>query len=96
MYKLQSIDTKQNQKQTTYESNKLCMIQTGKKKPLEVLKTIKTIYISNKNIVEDKSTISIRWAKLTISFYKKILSFINNLQLLFLWAIISNWKLNDS
>ena len=66
-----------------------------KKKPLEVLKTIKTIYISN-NIVEDKSAISIRWAKLTISFYKKILSFINNLQLLFVWAIISNWKLNDS
>ena len=67
-----------------------------KKKPLEVLKTLKTIYISNKNIVEDKSAISIRWAKLTISFYKKILSFINNLQLLFVWAIISNWKLNDS
>ena len=65
-----------------------------KKKPLEVLKTLKTIYISNKNIVEDKSAISIRWAKLTISFYKKILSF--NLQLLFVWAIISNWKLNDS
>ena len=31
MYKLQSIHTKQKQKQIMHESNKLCMLQTGLK-----------------------------------------------------------------
>ena len=41
---MQSIHPKQNQKQITHESNKLCMLQTGRKKPLEVLKRIKTTF----------------------------------------------------
>ena len=39
----------QNQKQITHESNELCMLQTGKK-PLEVLKTIKTILLTLQEI----------------------------------------------
>ena len=35
MYKLQSIDLKQTQQQITHESNKLRMLQIGRKKPLE-------------------------------------------------------------
>ena len=50
LHKLQSIHPKQNQKQITHESNKSCMLQTGRKKPLEVLTRIKTILstLSNK------------------------------------------------
>ena len=35
--------SKKNQKQITHESSKSCMLQTGRKKPLEKLKRIKTI-----------------------------------------------------
>ena len=44
MQTLQSVHPKQNQKQITHESNKLCMVQTGRKKQLEVLRRIKQFY----------------------------------------------------
>ena len=51
MHTLQSIHPKQNQKQITHESNKLCMLQTGRKKPLEVLKRKENNFI---NAIGDK------------------------------------------
>ena len=73
MYTVQSIHPKQNQKQIMLENNKLCIPQTGKK-PLKVLKRIKTILST--------FAMSIRWGKLTVVFSKNLLSCINYLQLL--------------
>ena len=44
MYKLQSIYPKQNQKQIVHESNKLCMLQIGKKATRNVKKKKKKFY----------------------------------------------------
>ena len=43
MYKPQPIHPKQNRNQMKYGSNKLCMSQTGKKNPPELLKRTKSI-----------------------------------------------------
>ena len=43
MYKLQSIYPKQNQKQIVHESNKLCMLQIGKKATRNVKKKKKKV-----------------------------------------------------
>ena len=43
MNKLQPLNPKQNQKQIAHESSKLCIHLKLEKKPLEVLKRIKTI-----------------------------------------------------
>ena len=65
MYKLQSIQPKQNKKQITQESNKLCMEE-------KVTRNVK----KNKNnfimVKEEKFAMNIRWRKLTISFCKKL------------------------
>ena len=50
-----------------------------KKKPLEVLKRIKTIFI---DVIGEKFAMSIRWRKLSISFCIKLFSCINYLELL--------------
>ena len=78
MYKLQSIYPKQNQKQIVHESNKLCMLQIGKKATRNVKKK-KQSFI---NVTGDKLAMRIRWGKLTISFCKKHFQLYNYLQLL--------------
>ena len=76
VHKLQSIYRKQNQKQITHESNKLCMLETGRKN--HCVKKNKNNFI---NVIGDKFAMIIRWGKLTISFCKKLYSCINYLQL---------------
>ena len=65
MYKLQSIQPKQNKKQITQESNKLCMED----------KVTRSVKKNNNNFImvkEEKFAMNIRWRKLTISFCKKL------------------------
>ena len=56
MHKVQSIHPKQNQKQITHKSNKLCMLQTGRKTNRSVKKN-KNNFI---NVVGDKFAMIIR------------------------------------
>ena len=67
---------KQNQKQIIHESNILCMLQTGRKKTLKVLKAIKSNFM---DVIGEKLAMSIRWRKLTISFWKKLFSWVSSL-----------------
>ena len=62
MHKLQLINPKQNEKQIMHRSNKLCMLQTGRKITRSVKKN-KSNFI---NIIGDKFAMSIRWVKLKI------------------------------
>ena len=78
MHKLQSIHPKQNQNQITHESNKLCMLQTGRKKQLKIINNIKNNF--NK-VIGDKFDMIIRSRKLAISFCKKFFSYIYYIQL---------------
>ena len=61
MYKLNSVHSRQNQKQIMHESNKLYMLQTGKKATRSVKN--KNNFINN--FIGDKFAMCIRWEKLT-------------------------------
>ena len=67
MYKLQSIHTKQKQKQIMHESNKLCMLQAG-------LKSTSSLSTKNKSnfvkVMGDKFAMSIKWGIVTINFVR--------------------------
>ena len=63
MHKLQPIHQKLKQKQIMHESNKLCMLQAGRKKAIRSVKKNKNSFI---NFLVDKFAMSIRWGKLTI------------------------------
>ena len=55
MYKLQSIPPKHNQKQIVHESNKFCMLQTGRKPPRNAKKNKKNFI----NVIGDKFAMTI-------------------------------------
>ena len=66
MYKLQSIHTKQKQKQIMHESNKLCMLQTGLKSQTRSTKN-KSNFVK---VMGDKFAMSIKRGIVTINFVR--------------------------
>ena len=75
MYKLQSKNPRQNQKQIKLVSNKLSMLQTEKRVTRSAKKN-KNNFIS---VIGDKFTMIIRWVELTTAFCKNLFSCINYL-----------------
>ena len=78
VYKLQSIQPKQNQKQIMCKSNKVWCFKLEEKTTRSVKKNKNNII----SVLGDKFIMSIREGKLTISSCKKLFSCINYLLLL--------------
>ena len=80
MYKLQSIHTKQKQKQIMHESNKLCMLQAGLKSTSSLRSTKnKSNFVK---VMGDKFAMSIKWGIVTINFVRTFSAVTNYPQLI--------------